>query len=161
MKREIVIDLYIFDEHGLIAAVERDENDMYEKNVLSGGILILPHGKHPVEHIRQYLEGKSIKDQMIEMLPAIYHNTFDSTPDEEFLVLSFKAVIKHQEIITGDDQNRKFSWMTMEEFVSHPKLMPEFKRSNVQQIFEGKPLFYKGYYKESDGSYDVLNWQVF
>ena len=158
-KREIVLDLFVFDEDTNLLAVDRGENDVYETNVLSALILILPMGQHPVEYVKNYLSQKGLEVDFVELLPAIYHNTFDTMPNEEFLVLSFKVVVGHRDNINGDEENKNLVWMSINEFESHPKLMPEFRRSKVWKIFDGKSLFYKGHYKESDGSYDPINWQ--
>lgn len=48
------------------------------------------------------------------------------------------------------------SWMKVDDFIDSPKLMPEFKKNEFLKLLKGKHLFYKGLYKESDGSFDVI-----
>jgi hypothetical protein len=159
--RDVVLNIYIFDSSGKLAAIDRKDDDIFESDVVTTPILILPTGEHPVKYIQKYLESKKIKVLSLDILPAIYLNTFDSEPEKEYLVLSFKISTTEFKTIAGDRENPTFVTMSLENFSKHPKLMPEFKKNNFLSLFSGSSVFYSGHYKDSDKSNQVLNLDVY
>ena len=156
-KREIILNLYIFDENGDLLVVDRDENDSIEQNVVTLPILYLPIDEHPVDYIKKYLKSKKLKIKNLEMLKGIYLNKFDVEMEIDYLVFSFKIEVQGlRNEVRSDEENPNLKWMTLEEFSNHPKLMPEFRQNNFESLLEGKGLFYKGTYRESDGSFGVM-----
>ena len=156
--RDIILDIYIFDQLGNIASVDRDQTDIYECDVLSMIILKLPVGEHPIEYIKKYIKQKKLSIIQLELLPAIFLNQFDSEPNKDYLVFSFKISIKKTKRMCPDFENKNIKWMPFNQFKKHPKLMPELKKNSFEQIFNGESLFYRGIYKDSDGSNSVLKW---
>jgi len=161
-KRIFILDVYLIDDKGRIATVIRDENDIYEKNIVSALILTLPGGSHPIEYIKEYLTKKGIKIRnKIKLLSSIYQNFFDSEPEVEYLVFSFLVNVETIEQIEGDKENSKIQWLTLTEFQNHPKLMPEMKLSKIADILANNPVYYRGRYRDSDGSNDVISRENF
>lgn len=158
-KREIILNLFLLNSRGQVAVVERDEDDVYEQNVLSAIILVLPLGEHPVEYAKKYIQDKGLDVKSFEMAPCLYLNRFDSEPEVDYMVLTFKMEVGNVSLVKGDKENPSIVWMDVDEFANHPKLMPEYKRSNVKRVLGGSQLFYRGYYKESDGSFNVIEWR--
>jgi hypothetical protein len=158
-QRTLILDLYLFDETGNIAGVNRKKDDPLLANTLTMIILELPVGEHPISYLKKYLADKHLEVLQMEMLPSFYQNWFDSEPTREYLVLSFKTVVKgEQTIIQGDHLNRNISFTSVSDFLNNPRLMPEFKKFNLGQVMEGKPLYTKGKYRDSDFSNEVLEW---
>ncbi len=158
-QRDLIIDLYIFDTHGNIAAVDRKSDDPILGNTLSMIILTLPLGHHPIEYIKNYIQSKDLELEEFSLLPGIFLNTFDSEVENEYLVTSYKAIVKERKTTVGDNHNRNIVWMPFQDFSNHPSLMPEFKANKFQDMFEGKSMFYKGSYKDSDLSNKILSWE--
>jgi len=161
-KRIIILDIYLIDDRKKIASVVRDENDIYEKNIISAIILTLPEGNHPIDYIKKYIAKKGIKIRnKIKLLSSIYQNFFDSEPEVEYLVFSFLVNVEAIEQIEGDKENSKIQWLTLTEFQNHPKLMPEIKLSKIADILANNPIYYRGRYRDSDGSNGVISKDIF
>ncbi len=157
-KRVLILDLYLFDIEGNIAAVDRKEDDPILVNTLSMIILPLPIGHHPIKYLKEYIAKKSLHLLKIEILPALFLNTFESEKEYEYLVTSYKATVDVSTSIDGDKENQNIHWMSFADFCNHPKLMPEFKTNNFGKILAGESMFYTGHYNDLDQSNQVLKW---
>ena len=160
-NRTLIIDLFIFDSAGNLAAVFRDDHDIYLKNVVSHIILTLPIGQHPIKYLKNYLTTKNLTTGQIELLPAIYQNFFDSEPENEYLVFSFKISLTSDPLptIIGDPENPTIKWLSLTEFDTQPNLLPELKSGDYKKILENKAKYYTGIYQDSDNSNRVLQFE--
>lgn len=157
-RRELILDIYLFDQQGNISFASRDDKDIYILNADTPIILNLPLGKHPIKYIQDYLATKGLNLIKVDLLPAFFQNIFDSEPEVEYLVTSYKVVVdKFPENISGDKENPNIKTSSFEEFKNNPQLTSEFKTGGFEELLKGKGKYYSGTYRDSDGSNAVIS----
>jgi hypothetical protein len=161
MNKNIVLDLYIFNQSNQLLVNSSSASTAFNSNSLRPIIVYAQKGKHPIEQIKEYIAAKNLKLASINFLPSLILNKFDTEMDEDYLVLSFKVIIETKDFVwIEDEMNKSAIWTDLESFSTDSKLLPEFHDKLFLDILNGKEIHYSGVYKESDGSNDVIQKSV-